>query len=124
MAESAAQQPTVPGRQPSVRVRLARLASEAALETPGVLSLHAPRGGVLATQDGDVVLGGVVCAAEADGRFGVHLYLAVRPVPLRKLAERVRDRVEAAAAKQGLREQLGAVDVEIRDVAEPEGAAV
>jgi hypothetical protein len=107
------------GRVTTSRVRLARLARDAALRVPGVASVGPRAAPDQATLDGDQRLEGVVAAAEPGGRYGLSLYLGVEPVPLHDLGERVRAAVGKAAERDGLGSELGPVDVVIHDVVEP-----
>jgi hypothetical protein len=111
------------GRVATPRVRLARLARDAALRVSGVASVGPRAGTDRATLDDGERLEGVVVAAEPGGRYGVALYLSAEPVPLHELAERVRTGVAAAAKRHGLGSELGPVDVTIEDVAEPGAGA-
>lgn len=107
------------GRVPTARVRLARLARDAALGVPGVVSVGPRPAASRATLADGERLEGVVAAAEPGGGYGVSLYLGVEPVPLRELGERVREAVAAAADRHGLVRELGPVDVVIDDLVEP-----
>src|SRR3954470_22306745 len=98
---------------PSPRVRLARIALEAALTTPDVLGAEAGSHGVHVTADPPGrLLRGVSVIAQADGRYGVYVSLVARVVPLVALGDEVRRRVQASARRHGLADQLGTVDVE------------
>jgi hypothetical protein len=110
---------SAPGRAVSTRVKLARIAREAALGVGGVADVGSRRIPGRATSDGSERLEGVVCAAEPGGRYGVTLYVAAEPVPLRDLGEKVRKAVVASARRRGLAAELGPVDVVIDDVVEP-----
>lgn len=101
---------------PSERVLLARLALDAALGVPGVVSGHAGRFGTRVTVDRDERLAGVVATALAEGGYAVELYLVSEAVPLHPLAARIRERVERNAASAGLGDALAYVDVAIEDV--------
>lgn len=103
----------------SVRVRLARLAHDAALADPGVSALDAGPTGVRATRDGPELLPGVVSAAVAGGRYELDLHLVAVPEDLRATGERVRSAVATSAAQQGLGDQLASVSVRIEDVVAP-----
>lgn len=111
------------GRVTTARVRLARLARDAALRVPGVASVGPRPAPGRATLDGGERLEGVVSAAEPGGRYGVSLYLGVEPVPLHELADRVRAAAAAAAERHGLGAELGPVHVVIDDLAEHDSAA-
>jgi hypothetical protein len=108
----------VRGHGGSERVRLARVALEAALGTRGVRSAHSGPAGRHATFDGVHRLEGVVCVADADGRYSLDLRLVGSFVPLYPLAERVRARVEERVAGAGLADLLGPVNVRFEDLAE------
>ena len=111
------------GRVPTARVRLARLARDAALRVAGVASVGPRLTADRSTLDDGERLEGVVSVAEPDGRYGVSLDLGAEPVPLHELADRVREAVGAAAERHGLGSELGRVDVVIDDVVEPGGGA-
>ena len=97
----------------SDRVRLARLALDAALVVPGVLAAEGGVHGVHVTADPPAGrLRGVSVIAQADGRYAVDLRLVARMVPLVALGEEVRRRVQASAGRRGLADRLGAVNVE------------
>lgn len=103
----------------SARVRLARLAHDAALADPGVTALDPGPAGVRATRDGQHLLPGVVSAAAAGGRYELALHLVAVPEDLPALGRRVRAAVAAAAHTEGLEEQLGQVSVRVEDVVAP-----
>lgn len=117
---STAGPPTAGG--PSARAQLARLAREAALAAPGVVAMSAGPGGQWVAADRGERLTGVGAAARSDGRYDVRVAVTVgEPVPpLHELADAIRDRLAAAAGKEGLAEDLGSVDVAIADVAAPD----
>ena len=97
----------------SPRVELARVALEAALALPDVVEADAGPHGVRVTADRvRGVLRGVSVTADGEGRYAVDLRLVAVMVPLVPLAEEIRRRVRMRAARAGLDEQLGAVNVE------------
>jgi hypothetical protein len=97
----------------SDRVRLARLALDAALVVPDVLGAEAGSHGVRVTADPPArLLRGVSVVAQPNGRYAVDLRLVARMVPLVALAEEVRRRVQASAGLRGLADRLGTVNVE------------
>jgi hypothetical protein len=104
----------VAGRQ-SPRLRIARLAAEAAIATPGVLSLRA--GGVRVTASAGGRVDGVVVTAARNGRYEVELHLVCELVPLPALAEAVRSAVLVAIADAGLGDAVGPVHVRIEEIA-------
>lgn len=107
------------GPPPSPRVRLARIARDAALTVDGVAEVgRRPLPG-RSTRDGPERLEGVVAAAEPGGGYGVTLYLTAAPVRLHELGDRVREQVVAVAARSGLVGELRSVDVVIEDLLEP-----
>jgi hypothetical protein len=108
---------TVPA--PSPRVRLARLALDSALAVEGVVAGHAGPHGVGTVEDAGRHLRGVTAAALPGGRYEVGLHLVAAPVPLRPLAERVRERVHRAAARLALEDRLGPVNVAFEDLLDP-----
>lgn len=109
---------TAPTVERSVRVELARLALVAALKVDGVVGAAPGPHGLCVTQDGDLLLTGVMAAALTDGRYAITLRLVVRLVPLPALADRVREQVARSAARAGLADALGPVDIEIDDLIE------
>ncbi len=108
-----------PSGAPSERVRLARLALDAALGVAGVVSSHTGRLGTRMTPDREERLLGVVATARAAGGYGIELHLVTEVVPLPQLADLVRSRVERAASSAGLADVLGPVDITIEDVVMP-----
>lgn len=100
----------------SDRVRLAQVALAAALAVPDVVRGEAGAGFPRMTAGGSELLMGVSATAQSDGRYAIDLRLIAGLVPLRPLADRVRERVQAAAARAGLGASLGSVDVEFADV--------
>lgn len=86
----------------SPRLRLARLARDAALAVPGVLRMDGGPDGLFAVVSGNQRVDGVLCAATADGGFDLSLRLVCALVPLPALGERVRAGVRARAAAAGL----------------------
>src|SRR3954449_8112305 len=104
----------------SPRVVLARLALEAALAVPGVVAGEAGRHNLRVTVvSAGIPLRGVSVTAERGGRYAVDLCLVARMTPLIPLADAVRRRVIASAARQGLADQLGTIDVEFAQVLAP-----
>ena len=107
----------------SDRVRLARLALDAALVVPDVLGAEAGVHGVRVTADPPAgPLRGVSVIAQADGRYAVDLRLVARIVPLVTLGEEVRRRVQASALRDGLADRLGTVNVEFARLLTPDEA--
>ena len=96
----------------SPRVRLARLALDAALGLPDVLGGDAGPHGLRVTADLPSVVRGVSVTADGEGRYAVDLRLVARMVPLVPLAEEIRQRVRMRAGREGLDDQLGLVNVE------------
>lgn len=101
----------------STRVRLARLAHEAAVAVDGVVGTDAGSVGARATFGGAERIGGVVCTAVGNGVYGLELFLVAEQVALRPLAERVRSAVRTEVARAGLDEFLGPIDIAFVDVA-------
>ncbi len=118
------QPPRPDSAAPSERVLLARLALDAARDVPGVISADAGRFGTRVTADREERLPGVLATALADGGYAVELYLVCEAVPLHPLAERIRERVERAAASAGLAAALRYVDVAIEDVVTPDETGI
>ena len=101
----------------SSRVRLARLALEAALAVPNVVAaeegLHGMR---VITDPAGGVLRGVSVTADGGGRYAVDVCLVACLAPLVPLGEEVRRRVQASAQRNGLADQLSTVSVEFARV--------
>jgi GNAT superfamily N-acetyltransferase len=96
---------------------LARLALEAALTVPEVVTGDAGAQGLRVTADPvGGSLRGVSVIAEGDGRYAVDLRLVARLAPLVALGETVRRRVRESARRQGLGDRLGSVNVEFAGV--------
>ena len=102
---------------PSPRVRLAQLARDAALATPGVDGLDAGPAGAFCTAGAGYRVGGVTCTTAPEGGFDVSLRLRCELVPLHDVADRVRAAVEQAGAAQGF--VVRSVSILITDVTEP-----
>ena len=104
----------------SSRVRLARVALEAALAVPNVVAaeggLHGMR---VMTDPAGGVLRGVSVTADGGGRYAVDLCLVACLAPLVPLGEEVRRRVQASAQRHGLADQLSTVSVEFARVLTP-----
>ena len=95
------------------RVALARLALDVVSMIPGVAGTDAGPGGLCVTADPPFgVLRGVSVIAQPDGRYEVDLCLVARMVPLLPLADDVRRKVRARAARESLADRLGNVNVE------------
>lgn len=115
---------TLPGPAASERVELARLALTQALLADGIVQADAGPLGTRIILDGHEQLAGVTAAALSDGRYSVALHLVARVVPLHPLADRIRARIERGAARAGLEQALGPIDIVFEDVAELAGEAV
>jgi hypothetical protein len=102
----------------SPRLRIARLAAEAAIATPGVLALRAGPPGVRMTAGAGRRVDGVVVTAAPDGRYQVELHLVCGLVPLPALAEAVRSAVLMATAEAGLGDAVGPVHVRVEEIAD------
>jgi hypothetical protein len=101
----------------SSRVRLARLALEAALAVPNVVAAEAGLHGMrVITDPAGGVLRGVSVTADGGGRYAVDLCLVACLAPLVPLGEEVRRRVQASAQRNGLADQLSTVSVEFARV--------
>ena len=95
------------------RVALARLALDVVSTIAGVAGTDAGPGGVCVTADPPFgVLRGVSVIAQPDGRYELDLCLVARMVPLLPLGDEIRRRLRARAAREGLADQLGSVNVE------------
>ncbi|HEY4276746.1 MAG TPA: hypothetical protein VGM91_00930 [Conexibacter sp.] len=112
MSQAAAPAPGQPAHDPSDRVRLARVALDAAIAVPKVVRGEAGRDVQRVTVDGGERLEGVLAIAQPDGRYGIELRLVAQLVPLHALAEDVRAKVRGAAARAGLERSLGEVNIE------------
>ena len=86
----------------SERLRLARLAHDAALGVQGVVALGADPAGGFVTVGGGRRIEGVLCLAAGAGAYDVSLNLVCRLVPLLALGERVEHAVESAGATAGI----------------------
>jgi hypothetical protein len=109
---------TAASGSPTARVELARLALRSAYAVPGVVAASAGSLDRWLTMDGDERLPGVVCVALPGSGYRVELHLVAQMVPLRALADRVRDRVERAAARAGIGDELRLVDIAFEDIDE------
>ncbi len=109
-------------RPRSARVRLARVARDAALGVRGIAVVGPDMRPDRATFDAGEMLRGVVCAADSGGRYGVALYVGAEPLPLYALADAVRGAVATAAERNDLAAELGRIDIMIDDLVEPETA--
>jgi hypothetical protein len=108
----------------SDRVRLARLALEAALAAPNVVAAEAGLHGMRVTANPPGgVLRGVSVISEGGGRYAVDLCLVACVAPLVALGEEVRRRVQASAQRNGLADQLSTVSVEFARVLTPAEAS-
>ena len=114
----------VEGRAPaatgSVRLQVARVALEAALNVDGVTARSGGPLGLRATRSGNERLVGVVSAADASGGYAVTLHLVVRAEPLDQLAERIRSQVRAQISAGGLAAELARIDIVFEDIAPAE----
>ena len=126
MSEGPSERAPAAGPAPAVseRVELARLALRQALSAEGIVRADAGPLGTRITLDGHERLGGVTAAALSDGRYSVPLHLVARVVPLLPLARRIRAGIERGAARAGLEQVLGPIDIVFEDVAAPTGGAV
>lgn len=103
----------------SPRVRLARLALDAALALPEIAEGNSGPMGSVVTGDRGEVMRGVSAAAGEGGRYDLTVRLTVNPTPapLHPLANRLRDAIAVAAGREGLDPPLGRIDVHFADVA-------
>ena len=97
---------------------MARIALDSACALPEVVGSSAGAFDHWLTAVGDDRLPGVVCFPLRGGGFDVELHLVTRMVSLPVLAEKVRDRVERAAARAGLGGDLRQIDVAFEDIEE------
>lgn len=100
----------------SERMRLARLARDAALRVPGVVGTDAGPSGVLITEDAHQRLDGVLCVATKDGGYDVTLRLICGLVPLLPLGDAVKAAVQRGADLAAL--PVEAVNVQVAAVIE------
>ncbi len=99
----------------SERFRLARLAREAALRVPGVVTTDTGPMGLFVTVGGGERLEGVICAATPEGGYEVSLRLVCELVPLLALGEQVKHAVTRTAALSGI--GLASIDVHVAALA-------
>lgn len=102
------------------RLRLAQLASAAALDVHGVAGLDRSGDPARATAHGGQRVLGVACVASGEGGYDVTLFVAVRPVPFEAVAEQLRAAVRAAACDEGVQDDLRHVHVVVADLVEPQ----
>jgi hypothetical protein len=98
----------------SARLRLAALASDAALAVPGVVRLTSGTGGTFVTSGSGERVEGVLCTSGASDAYDVSLRIVCAVVPLQRLGESVIAAVRRAAAIHGL--PLGFVSVDVWDL--------
>lgn len=101
----------------SERFALARAASDAALNVPGVLETVSGPDRRWVTVDHGQRLPGVICVASAGGGYDVSLWLKCELTPLSPLGTTVAGAVRGAAARHGY--QIDELRIEIADVADP-----
>lgn len=105
------------------RIRLARLAVDAAGSCPGVAGLDRGTGDRWSTRVGTERLPGVVVIADGDpGTYGVTVHVRARLTDLHVLADDVRHAVRAAAGSAGLDDHLGEIRIAITDIDDGSGA--
>jgi hypothetical protein len=116
---AAVQRPSATPTAPwSPRVRLARLACEAALRVPGVAATDSGPTGLHVTAGDGQRVQGVRCVAAGGGSYEVSLRLRCELVPLIALGEAVRVAVTRVATAAGI--VPAEINVLIADVVEPE----
>lgn len=73
------------------------------------------------TPDGPQAIRGVVAVAQPDGRYELELHLVVAwpPGPLERLASDLRRRIQIAAVRAGLEDQIGEISIHIDGVLDP-----
>ena len=108
---------TRPSAPPSDRVRLARLALDAALATDGVDGGTDGPVRMWVTVEQGQRYPGVTATVTPDGTHDVALHLVVDPVPLHPLADAIRTRAASDVAAAGLAEALGSIDIAFEDLA-------
>ena len=109
---------------PSARVVLAGVAERVVARMAGV-ALSGGDADLWQTVDRGRRIRGVTTVAQPDGRFEltVHVVVAWPSEPLPKLADELRRRIHAAAKLALLDGSLGAIDVDIVSLYEPEPVA-
>jgi hypothetical protein len=99
----------------SERLRLARLARDAALAVPGVQDTDGGPLGLIGTAAGDERVPGVTCTPLADGGYDVLLRLVCALAPLPALVAQVREAVLRLASDTGL--PISHLQVHVSDLA-------
>jgi len=102
----------------SERAMLAVLAAQAIAVTDGVTATSGPAERWQTTSAAGTVAG-VLAVADGRGRVELELHLAARwppSMPLRQIAEQLRERVRRSAAIAGMSDRLGDVSVAFDDV--------
>lgn len=102
---------------------LAELARLAAMDSHEVASLD-PRPPTASTAVVGEQIDGVACIAAPGGGYEVTLYVIARPVPLRRLAANLRERVRRSVETHGLGDELRTVNVTVTDVVAAEKADI
>ncbi|MDQ6746247.1 MAG: hypothetical protein M3Z27_09585 [Actinomycetota bacterium] len=115
-SQSADISPSRPAPGGSERVRLARLARQAALRVTGVAGTDSGPAGLFLTAGGGERLEGVRCVVTQDGGYEVTLRLVCELVSLPELGARVRAAVTDAAARAGI--PLESIGVHVAALAE------
>lgn len=107
-------------RPASVRVALARLADGVVARMAGAALSAGPDRRWL-TPDAPHAIRGVVAVAQPDGRYELELHLVVAwpPGPLERLASDLRRRIQVAAKRAGVEDQIGEISVHIDEVLDP-----
>ena len=95
-------------------VTLARVIAHTTLGVPGVVRISTGVGYIEATYGPHAAVLGVGISGESD-RTAVNVHIVAAETPLRRLAERVRDAIRAAAMNAGQAEP-GAITVFIDDI--------
>lgn len=105
------------------RIRLARVAVDAAASCPDVAGLDRGTADRWSTRVGTERLPGVVVIADGDpGTYGVTVHVRARLTDLHVLADDVRAAVRSAARSAGLDEHLGEIRIAITDIDDGTGA--
>jgi hypothetical protein len=113
--------PQFPPRAGSERLRLARLAREAALRVPGVVATDTGPMGLFITVGEGQRLEGVVCVAAPGDGYELSLRLVCGLVSLPALGQRVQAAVLAAGARVEI--PVASVSVHIAEIVDPEELA-
>lgn len=99
-------------------MRLAHMARDVAMRTPGVVRTDVGPGGLFVSVGDGQRVEGVTCVAATDGGYEISLRLVCALMPLEPIAEQVRTGIGARAVTAGI--PVSSVNVQVADVAAPE----